>query len=116
MALDQIMGVAQNLLGKDSPIGGLDGILSKLQASGLDDQVKSWIGQGPNKPVSGRQVKQALGDEQVKQVANEAGVSEDVPADGLAEMLPDLVNELMPDGKLPDLGNLDDVFKGRLGK
>jgi uncharacterized protein YidB (DUF937 family) len=113
---DQLLGAVSGLLGKDSPVGGLQGILSKLDDAGLDDVVKSWISTGENKAVSPAQVKQALGREELKAVAEQAGVDEDQAADGLAKLLPDLVDKLSPDGTLPDTGNLDELLKGVLGK
>lgn len=104
-------GVAQNLLGKDSPIGGLDGILGKLKGAGLEDQVQSWIGTGENKAISADQVKQALGPDEIKTIAEKAGVSEDKAASGLAQMLPQIVDKVSPDGNLPGVDQLDDVLK-----
>lgn len=96
--------------------GGVQGILSKLQASGLGDKVDSWIGTGPNKAISPDEVKQALGPEQVTQAAAKAGVSEDEAASGIASALPDLINKVSPDGKLPDIGPLDDILAGFVKK
>ncbi len=95
------------LLGKT---GGLGGLLSQLQGSGLADQVQSWIGTGENKPVTAQQIQQALGDDEVAAVAGKAGVSKDEAASGIADMLPQLVDKLSPDGKLPDIGPLDDML------
>jgi uncharacterized protein YidB (DUF937 family) len=49
-------------------------------------------------------------------VAEKAGVSKAEAASGIAEMLPQLVDKLTPDGKLPDIGPLDDVLKGLLAR
>ena len=54
--------------------GGLPAILQKFQASGLQDHVASWIGSGENKPVSADQVTDALGADNVKQVAEQIGL------------------------------------------
>lgn len=106
-----LMGGLQALLGK---AGGLQGLLSQLQQSGLDDQVKSWIGSGENKQVSARQIQDALGDDELAAVAEKAGVSKEEAASGIADKLPQLVDKLSPDGTLPDLGPLDDIIKGFL--
>jgi uncharacterized protein YidB (DUF937 family) len=103
-----VLGGLQGLL---QGAGGLGGVLDQLQASGLGDQVQSWIGTGQNKKVSAQQIQQALGDDGVAAVANKAGVSKDEAASGIAEVLPQLVDKLTPDGKLPDLGPVDDLLK-----
>ena len=55
--------------------GGVPALLQKLQASGMGDQVASWIGHGENQSVSGAQIKDALGEDAVAQVAQQAGVA-----------------------------------------
>jgi uncharacterized protein YidB (DUF937 family) len=106
-----LMGGLQALLGK---AGGLQGLLAQLEKSGLDDQVKSWIGNGENKQVSAQQIQTALGDDELAAVAEKAGVSKEEAASGIADKLPQLVDKLSPDGKLPDLGPIDDMIKGFL--
>jgi uncharacterized protein YidB (DUF937 family) len=96
--------------------GGVQGLVSKLQSSGLGDKVDSWIGTGQNKAISADEVKQALGPDEVKKAAEQAGVSEDEAAGGIAGLLPDLIDKVSPDGKLPDMGQLDDVIGGLLKK
>jgi uncharacterized protein YidB (DUF937 family) len=110
---NQMMGALGGLV---EQAGGVQGILSKLEASGLGDKVDSWIGTGANKSISADEVKQALGDDQVKQAAAKAGVSEDQAAGGIAEALPELINRVSTDGKLPDIGPLDDMLSGLLKK
>ncbi len=110
---NQAMGAVAGLV---EQAGGVQGILSKLQASGLGDKVDSWIGTGANKSISADEVKQALGPDEVKQAAAKAGVSEDQAAGGIAEALPGLIDKISPDGKLPDIGPLDDMLSGFLKK
>jgi uncharacterized protein YidB (DUF937 family) len=97
---------------------GLAGLVSKLSDSGLGDAVNSWVGKGENASVSPDQMKQALGDDTVRQVAEEAGVSEGEAAGGLAELLPKVVDQLTPDGEVPggdDLAGALGKLKGMLG-
>ena len=108
-----IFGQVEGLLGS---VGGLDGIMSKLQAAGLDDKLQSWIGTGANAAISGGEVKNALGSDEITKIAQKAGVSEDEAASGIASQLPGLIDRLTPDGKLPDVGGLDDALGKLLGK
>ena len=81
--------------------GGLPAILQQLQASGIADQVASWIGTGDNAPVSGNQITDALGADQVALVARHAGIEPAHAATGLAQLLPQIIDKLTPGGQLP---------------
>jgi uncharacterized protein YidB (DUF937 family) len=87
--------------------GGLSKLQEKFDAAGLGDKVKSWIGTGENAEVSAQEVKQALPD-QVAKVAQETGKSEDEIAEGLAKVLPKAVNDVTPDGTIPDEAQLQE--------
>jgi len=115
-------GSAGNLMATLGPMiamlianGGLQKILGSLRANGLTSQADSWVSTGENKPIEPEQVKQALGDDQVAQVADHLGIDHDQASQVLAEVLPGLVNTVTPDGKEPsqeDLDKLADVLKG----
>lgn len=81
--------------------GGLNGLVDQLRAAGLSKQVDSWVGTGANLPVSADQIKAALGAGKIDQIAKSAGVSHDEAAAGLAHHLPDVVNNLTPNGDVP---------------
>ena len=42
-------------------VGGLGGLLEKLQSAGHGDAVKSWLGPGQNQPIEPGQLGSALG-------------------------------------------------------
>ncbi|WGG51584.1 YidB family protein [Rugamonas sp. DEMB1] len=97
--------------------GGLSGLVQKLQASGLGDQVASWIGTGDNHTVSGNQIADALGGEHIAQLAQQAGLEPEHAATGLAQLLPQIIDSLTPNGQIPEDGALDqalDFLKGKL--
>lgn len=97
--------------------GGLSGLVQKLQASGLGDQVASWIGTGDNHTVSGNQIADALGGEHIEQLAQQAGLEPEHAATGLAQLLPQIIDSLTPNGQIPEGGALDqglDFLKGKL--
>src|SRR5215471_7844786 len=68
--------------------GSLQGLLDKLKAGGLDGQVKSWLA-GKSIPVTADQLRAALGNDQVKQLAAKFGLSADTVLNFLSEHLPD---------------------------
>lgn len=82
--------------------GGLSGILDRLKQSGLGGQVASWVSTGPNQPVSADQVGKALGPELLAQLAGQSGMDQGQVSQGLAEVLPQLVNQMTPDGQVPE--------------
>ena len=81
--------------------GGVQGIISELQSKGLGDTVQSWINPGPNQPVSASQIHQALGPDTIADLAAKLGVSPDVLAGKLSEVLPKAVDALTPGGVVP---------------
>ncbi len=84
--------------------GGLDGLLGRLRAGGLGDQVDSWVSDGPNQPVDPQRLGSALGPDTVQQMAAGSGLDIGALLPMLAAFLPQLVNMLTPDGRTPDGG------------
>ena len=117
--LDQLAGQVMGSLGaqKQDPVaqgdllggvmglinssGGLPALLQQLQGSGLGDQVASWIGTGENQAVSGDQIKDALGADNIQQIAQQAGVEPEHASAGLAQLLPQIIDQLTPNGQVP---------------
>jgi len=105
-----MLGMLLPLVGGLLAGGGLQKILSGFQAQGLSSHADSWIGTGPNQPVTGDQVRAALGDDQVAEIAAKLGVSHDEAAAALAEVLPKVVDHASPDGQLKPQSELDSAF------
>ena len=81
--------------------GGLQGLLEKLQSSGLQDQVNSWISSGQNAVANPQQITEALGADKIKAAAESAGIAPDQLAQEMSSALPNLVDKLSPSGQLP---------------
>ena len=92
--------VLSEVLGNGSQ-GGLSAIVAKLQQAGLGDQVKSWIGNGQNLPITADQLQQALGSDTVKQLAARFNIPVDQLGKVLEQYVPAAVDHASPDGKLP---------------
>jgi uncharacterized protein YidB (DUF937 family) len=106
------------LLAKDSPAGGLDGLIQAFRQNGLSDIVNSWIGTGANLPVSSDQMKQGLGSDLITQLATAAGLNPEMVSNRLTTLLPGLIDKLTPEGKVPNSGLLEqglNLLKGNLG-
>ena len=94
--------------------GGLAGLVSAFQSKGLGDMVSGWISTGPNPPVSAAQVNDVLGADTISQFANTAGVPASDAGSILAGLLPAAINQLTPDGKMPDTNSLESSLSSLL--
>jgi uncharacterized protein YidB (DUF937 family) len=90
-------------------LGGLGGLLDKLQKGGLGDVANSWVGSGQNQPVSPKQLSPALGSD-IKALAQRSGLSEEELTKQLSQILPGVVDKLTPAGRLPTLAELSETL------
>jgi uncharacterized protein YidB (DUF937 family) len=87
-------------------LGGLGGLLNKLQQGGLGNATNSWVGSGQNQQVSPGQLGSALGPSIIKTLSQQTGLSEDDLTKQLSQVLPGLVDKLTPNGRLPTMAEL----------
>lgn len=81
--------------------GGLNDLLKQFQQNGHGDAVDSWVGTGPNKTIAPKQLGQALGSDQISALSSQTGMSRDELLDALSHYLPQVVDRLTPQGRLP---------------
>jgi uncharacterized protein YidB (DUF937 family) len=81
--------------------GGLNDLLKQFQQNGQGEVARSWIGSGPNKQISPNDLANALGADRINTLASFSGMSRDDLLNGLSKQLPDVVDQLTPDGRLP---------------
>lgn len=81
--------------------GGLNDLLKQFQQGGQSDVVQSWIGTGPNKSISTDILSKVLSDDQIRTISAQSGMSRDDLIATLSQQLPELVNQLTPDGRIP---------------
>lgn len=99
-AMDSLLpGLLGQLLGQTN-LGGIGGLLGQLQQGGLGNEVASWLGNGANRAISPGQLQSALGDEQVQQMAQGAGLPVDQLLAMLAQHLPGTIDRASPNGAL----------------
>lgn len=110
-----LMQALTGLLGQNSSVGGLAGLVQTFQKNGLGEIVNSWVSTGKNLPVTPQQIQQGLGGDLLKQLATKAGISTEAAGTQLAGLLPDLVDKLTPTGKI-EAGGLDQLLKMFQGK
>ncbi|WP_019500634.1 YidB family protein [Pseudanabaena sp. PCC 6802] len=114
--LDDILGMvgnkegANNILGVITHLmdesGGLNGLLKKFQDSGLSEVVGSWVGLGENQKISADSIMQVIGSGKIQQLAQQFGLDHNQFASQIAGMLPQVIDSLTPEGKVPDDNNV----------
>jgi uncharacterized protein YidB (DUF937 family) len=86
--------------------GGLGDLLNQFQQKGHGDAANSWVSNGPNKQISPGDLANALGADQIDSLSAQSGMSRDELLSGLSKYLPDAINHLTPDGRLPNENEL----------
>ena len=81
--------------------GGVQGIVNEFERNGLGQTVRSWVGTGPNEPVSAADVHRVLGPDLLQQLSAKTGLSMQDLTEKLSQVLPQAVDHLTPDGKIP---------------
>jgi len=87
--------------------GGIEGVLDKFRQGGYADQAASWQSTGQNVPVSGNALQEVLGSGAIGQIAQQLGMSHGEAAGGLAQVLPQIIDQFTPNGQVPHNG--DDI-------
>jgi uncharacterized protein YidB (DUF937 family) len=82
--------------------GGLGDLLKQFQEKGQGDAANSWVSNGPNKQIAPGDLASALGADQIDSIAAQSGMSRDDLLKGLSQYLPDVINHLTPDGRVPN--------------
>lgn len=91
--------------------GGLNTLVQQFEQAGLGHMIQSWIGTGPNPPISPAQLQQVLGSGQLQALASKLGLSPETVTSQLSQVLPHLVDGLTPNGQLPQ----GDLLGGAMG-
>jgi uncharacterized protein YidB (DUF937 family) len=81
--------------------GGLGDLLHGFEQNGQGDKARSWVARGANTPMSPSELEQGLGEEKIAWLMQQTGLPRDQLLQGLSQHLPDVVDKLTPDGRLP---------------
>jgi uncharacterized protein YidB (DUF937 family) len=87
--------------------GGLQNMLGSLQGAGMGDKAQSWVSKGENQPISAGELEKVFGTDEIDKVAAATGADREAAAEMLAQTLPQVVDQVTPDGKIPDQDELD---------
>jgi uncharacterized protein YidB (DUF937 family) len=81
--------------------GGMMDLVQQFRGAGKADAVESWVARGPNKAVSSDDLSRVLTEEQIAFLTRRTGLSREELLAGLSERLPQVVDELTPEGRVP---------------
>ena len=90
-------------------VGGLGDLIGRFTQGGMGDVIGSWIGNGQNAPISGDQLSNVLGSDAIGKIAAQLGLSHGEASGQLAQMLPEVISRLTPNGQAPAGGLGGDV-------
>jgi uncharacterized protein YidB (DUF937 family) len=107
------IGAITDLLGAQE--GGLGGLLGAFEQGGLGEIAKSWVSTGGNLPISAEQIEAVLSSGMLADFAGKLGVDPKAAAGTLAQVLPQVIDQLTPDGQVPSgglggLGGIADIL------
>ena len=93
-------------------LGGLADLMARFQQAGMGDKMDSWIGTGQNAPISPSDLGNVLGADTLERIAAQVGMSRGDVAGQLSQMLPDVLDRLTPQGRVPEsgLGGVEDLL------
>jgi uncharacterized protein YidB (DUF937 family) len=113
---DDLMSTVMGLLGGQ---GGLQNLIGQFDSKGLGDVVGSWVSTGRNLPISPDQLQGVLSNDAVKNIASKLGIDTKSVTSQLSNLLPQVVDKLTPDGKVPEgdiVSKATDLLGGLFGK
>ena len=94
-------GTLSGMLGGGGLAGALGQLVSSFQQSGHGGAVESWVGNGSNASIGPQEVNDALGPDTLDQLSEHTGMPQSDIASQLSQWLPQIVNKLTPNGRLP---------------
>ena len=112
-----ISAIVSLLSSKDASVGGtggLAGLVQAFQGKGMGDMMSSWISTGPNPPATPDQIASVLGPDTLSQFAAKAGIPHGEAGGLLAGLLPTVIDQLTPQGRVPESNDLESALGGLL--
>lgn len=113
---DDLMSSMMDLLGGQ---GGLQNLISQFDAKGLGDIIGSWVSTGQNKSISADQIQNVFGSDALSGIASKLGLNVNDLSNQLSKLLPDVVDKLTPNGKVPEgdiISQASNLLGGLFGK
>ncbi len=106
-----VAAILQQLLAGGAQGGNpLEALLRQFQQAGQGNAFDSWIGTGQNQPISPDALSQVFGAPRVEQMAQAAGTDSNSLMDQLSRILPQVVDGMTPQGRIPDANTVQDLI------
>lgn len=90
--------------------GGLGDLVDRFKQAGQGEAAESWVRKGPNQTISTDELERALGPDVVATLSEKTGLSRDELLSRLARTLPEAVDNLTPDGRVPTEDEVRRIF------
>ena len=110
--LGDILGQVLGGAGGGGGLGGLGGLLEKLNQGGYASHAQSWVGSGQNMSISAGAIRDVFGQQGLAAIAQQTGLSESDASTGLAQLLPEVINHVTPQGRVPEHSELESALEG----
>jgi uncharacterized protein YidB (DUF937 family) len=81
--------------------GGLGNLVKQMQQNGYGRQAQSWVGRGENEAIPPDDLAKALGADDIDMLTQQTGMERDELLSGLSQHLPNFVDQLTPEGRVP---------------
>jgi len=85
--------------------GGISAVLQRFQHKGYSRQAASWVSTGANEELQPQAVSDVVGTDELSRLSQQLGVSQAEVSSGMAQILPEMMNKLTPEGGVPDDGD-----------
>jgi uncharacterized protein YidB (DUF937 family) len=99
--LAKLGNTLSGVAGGDVLSGGLRELVDRFGQSGQQQTVNSWVGKGPNQPVTPSQLEQAIGPDVLDKLSAQLGIPREELLARLTRELPNAVDKYTPEGRLP---------------
>ncbi len=81
--------------------GGLGDLVRQFQNAGKGEVADSWVGTGQNKQIAPHDLSKVLTPDQIDFLTEKTGMNREELLAGLSQQLPEVVNALTPEGRIP---------------
>ncbi|CAN5306894.1 hypothetical protein BH10PSE16_BH10PSE16_02050 [soil metagenome] len=85
--------------------GGIGAVLERFRSKGYSQQAASWVSTGGNEALAPQAIGDVVGMEELSRLSQQLGVSQEEVSSGMAQILPEMMNQLTPQGSVPDDGD-----------
>jgi uncharacterized protein YidB (DUF937 family) len=107
VALPAVNGATHQAAYPESPAAaavlssGLGKLIRDFEAAGCGQVARSWVSTGANQPIAADELEHAVGNGTLDALSCQTGLGKQELVHGLREQLPEFVDQLTPEGRLP---------------